>query len=105
MFQRLVAAGLLCTLLVGCGGQAIDGTNDQTLNDSLAVMTKGMNKKDENKFRMACFVVAATKGTGAAAGEEGASQQSQLKLLNGMTKDQITAEAASILEKNKQRRR
>ena len=105
MFQRLVVAGLFCTLLVGCGGPAIDGTNDQTLNDSLAVMTKGMNKKDENKFRMACFVVAATKGDGSTASDAGGSQQSQLKLLNGMTKDQITAEAASILEKNKQRRR
>jgi hypothetical protein len=105
MFRRLVAAGLLCALVSGCGGPTIDGTSDQTLNDSFAVMTKGMNKKDENKFRMACFIVAATKGTGATAAEPNASQQSQLKSLNGMTKDQIIAEAASIQEKNKQRRK
>jgi hypothetical protein len=104
MIQRLVVAGLLCALLAGCGGPTIDGTSDQTFKDSWAVITKGMSKKDENKFRMACFTVAATKGGGAAA-EANASQESQLRLLNGMSKDQITAEAASIIEKNKQRRK
>jgi hypothetical protein len=102
MFQRLVAAGLLCALLAGCGGPTVDGTNEQTVHDSLAVMTKGMSKKDENKFRMSCYIVAASKG---AAGEANASQESQLKALNGMSKDQITAEAAAIQEKNKQRRK
>ena len=105
MLRRLVAAGLLCGLLAGCGGPTVDGTNDQTLTDSLAVMTKGMSKKDENKFRMACFIVARANGGGTTAGEADASQQSQLKSLNGMTKDQITEKAASILEQNKQRRK
>jgi hypothetical protein len=105
MFQRLVTAGLLCALLAGCGGPTIDGTNEQTVHDSLAVMTKGMNKKDENKFRMSCYIVAASKGSNATSGEANASQESQLKALNGMSKDQITAEAAAIQEKNKQRRR
>jgi hypothetical protein len=105
MFQRLVAAGLLCALVAGCGGVTVDGTNEQTVHDSLAVMTKGMNKKDENKFRMACFIVAAAKGGGAPGGDANSSQDSQLKSLNGMTKDQITEEATSILEKNKQRRK
>ena len=101
MFQRLAVASLSwCTLLAGCGGPAIDGTSDQTFKDSWAVITKGMSKKDENKFRMACFTVAATKGGGAAP-EANASQESQLRLLNGMSKEQIIAEAASILEKNK----
>ena len=85
-------------------GPTIDGTSDQTLHDSMAVMTKGMNKKDENKFRMACFIVAASKSNGTP-GAGNASQESQLRSLSGMTKDQITDQAALILEQNKQRRK
>ncbi len=105
MFQRLVAASLFCVLLAGCGGPTVDGTNEQTVHDSLAVMTKGMSKKDENKFRMACFVVASDKGGGTGGDEANSSPEAKLKSLGGMSKNQITDEAESILAKNKQRRK